>query len=144
METVSIRHNVEMGHRLSLQPNSKCFCVHGHTWWIEIEVGGPPDPYSGMILSFTEIKSKLRPWLDANFDHHTLLNTDDPLWKSVDVTDMDCWGFVPFPIDSTDPTVENFARLIYHKCQILWPEKFWRFRVTVQEGPTNKATYGDW
>jgi 6-pyruvoyl-tetrahydropterin synthase len=145
-----------MGHRLSQQPDSKCFHLHGHSWWIELEIEGEVDD-KGMVINFADVKKPWRDHLDSNFDHHLCLNIDDPFFKAMylaadnggsqDVIDPQTyekvlteWGLTAVPFD---PTVENMARLWGQ-----WAEMNFRhlvtnptFSIVVQEAATNKATW---
>jgi 6-pyruvoyltetrahydropterin/6-carboxytetrahydropterin synthase len=99
-QTIIVKHNVEMGHRLANQPDSKCYQLHGHSWWIEVAIAGPLDD-TGMILDFAKAKKIVRSYLDEKFDHHFVVNKTDELAKT------SFPGIVSVPFD---PTVENMAR----------------------------------
>lgn len=109
-QTIKVKHNVEMGHRLSLQPDSKCFQLHGHSWWAHLSITGQPDD-KGMVLEFGRVKKEFRSYLDGLFDHHLVLNVNDPLVNLVNnelgQVYLRDWGIVTV---NFDPTVENMAR----------------------------------
>lgn len=130
MQSIKVKHNVEMGHRLSLQ-DSKCNQLHGHSWWVELEIFGEPDAY-GMIEDFHRVKKVFREFLDNSFDHLTLVNMDDPLM------DLGLPGVVPFP---KDPTVENFAEYIGQWAVSQFRINGRTIKVTVWEASTNAATW---
>lgn len=141
--SIQVKHNVEMGHRLSLQPDSKCYHLHGHSWWITLTMQGPVRN-DGMIIDFGIVKQAFRGFLDKNFDHHFLLNSDDILVTLLDSTMakqfpniFEQWGIVTMP-DHKDPTVENFADLILQWCRYEWPEMD-AITVHVQESSVNAA-----
>lgn len=129
LQSIIVKHNVEMGHRLYHQPDSKCFQLHGHSWWVEVEITGPLDD-EGMILDFAVVKKMVRTYLDSNYDHHFVVNRWDPLMK------FQLPGVVPVEVD---PTVENMARI--------WGEHFtacfpgMQVGVRLWEASTNAATW---
>jgi 6-pyruvoyl-tetrahydropterin synthase len=161
-QSIIVTHNVEMGHRLSQQPDSKCYHLHGHSWWIELELFAPLDD-KGMVggLNFGDVKKTWREYLDIHFDHHMCLNEDDPLVQMLygephsDVSTFKLWGITTIPYDPTvenmaslwgittlpyDPTVENMASLWGRQA-----EEFFRgvskVSIKVKEAATNAATW---
>jgi len=66
-----------MAHRLSLLPG-KCEQIHGHSWWVELEIIGPVNG-EGIIFEFGAVKRVFRSYLDFEYDHHLLLNDSDPI-----------------------------------------------------------------
>jgi len=117
-----IRHNAEIAHRLSLT-NGKCQQIHGHGLQIELTLlnlsqdltTGMAKDATGALLDFSDLKKKFRKYIDEGFDHHLLLNVDDP------------WARQLYPIEPTvaeseadylpglvqvpgDPTIENLAK----------------------------------
>ena len=101
---VTVRHNFETAHRLFEQgPNTKCWNLHGHSWWVEVDVEAPAVDERGMVVEFGAFKKALRDYIDGLLDHGTMLNAADPF---VDVLqDAGCKVFL-FP---ADPTVEAVA-----------------------------------
>lgn len=147
MPSITVRHNVEMGHRLSKQPDSKCFHLHGHSWWVELTIYGPLDVSSGMILEFGSVKARWRTWLDEYFDHHLLLAQDDPLVQSLKLwhgntaeAQMREWGITKMPT-AGDPTVENVAAMFHQMAAEMFGSRF-KYHIELWEASTNKAEYG--
>jgi 6-pyruvoyl tetrahydropterin synthase/QueD family protein len=131
MQSIIVKHNVEMAHRLYMQPNSKCYNLHGHSWWVEAEIFGEPDN-NGMIIDFAIVKKEFRVYLDSNFDHHCCLNDLDPLAfgnTAPGVVTVEC-----------DPTVENMARIWGEWLQQSFGDKY-SYKVKVWEASTNAATW---
>lgn len=140
-----------MGHRLSQQPESKCFHLHGHSWWVELEIIGEVSE-DGMVggLNFTVVKTAWRNYLDGAYDHHMLLNIDDPLIDLI-IDQFDhgfegskqaaqfcaAWGIQTNPFD---PTVENVAKLWGSEAIQLFGSVL-KYRIKVQEASTNAATW---
>jgi len=63
---------IEAAHRLpNLPPTHKCARLHGHSFNIEIAVGGPMDPDKGWIMDYGDIKRAFEP-LHGQLDHNYL------------------------------------------------------------------------
>jgi 6-pyruvoyl-tetrahydropterin synthase len=150
--TIKLRHNVEMGHRLSEQPNSKCFHLHGHSWNVELSISGVVDAH-GMVIDFGRVKKEMRTYLDTLFDHHLCLNVKDPLVTILaDAIDDECpplsgdrtpgelikeWGIT---IVQCDPTVENMARIWGEHMRNIFGQNY-GYVVEVSETKTNSAVW---
>lgn len=62
----------ESAHRLPFVPaGHKCGRLHGHSFKIRISVCGEPDPATGWIMDFGDIKSAFAP-IYAQLDHNYL------------------------------------------------------------------------
>lgn len=127
-QTIKIRHNVEMAHRLSQTPG-KCSNIHGHSWNVILSLTGPIDE-KGIVIEFGDAKRKFRSYLDTEFDHRLLLNSIDEHRAMQDVG---------VKLMNGDPTTENFARLIWEWATGVFPNLV--VFVEVWETATNCATY---
>lgn len=62
----------EAAHRLPHVPEGhKCGRLHGHSFHVEIRVSGEPDPATGWVMDFADIKAAFAP-LYEQLDHHYL------------------------------------------------------------------------
>lgn len=62
----------EAAHRLPHVPEGhKCARLHGHSYRIEVRVGGEVGEQSGWVVDFAEISAAFKP-LHAVLDHHYL------------------------------------------------------------------------
>ena len=62
----------ESAHRLPfVPPDHKCHRLHGHSFRVEVHVGGEVDPSTGWILDFADIKAAFKP-LHDRLDHNYL------------------------------------------------------------------------
>lgn len=62
----------EAAHRLPAVPaGHKCGRLHGHSFRVRVVVEGTPDPVSGWLIDFAEIKARFAP-LYAQLDHNYL------------------------------------------------------------------------
>lgn len=110
---ITVKHNVEMAHRLYLTPG-KCEAIHGHSWNIELGLSGPVDSRGILCgLDFGFVKKEFRGMLDTEFDHRVLLNEDDP-WAGAAIMLPDRSEQLIPGIQTLhgDPTTENFAGII--------------------------------
>jgi 6-pyruvoyltetrahydropterin/6-carboxytetrahydropterin synthase len=106
----------EAAHRLPFVPaGHKCARLHGHSFRVEIHVGGEVDASTGWIMDFGDIKSAFKP-LHAELDHH-YLNEIQGL---------------------ENPTSENLARWIWERLE---PTLAGLARVVVRETCTSGCVY---
>jgi 6-pyruvoyl tetrahydropterin synthase/QueD family protein len=112
MPVLKVRHNIEVAHRL-YRTRGKCEAIHGHSMWVELELHGTVAPETGMVsgLDFGVVKQNFRKYLDNSYDHHLLLNDEDPFAGNLNIQDEEGWvrlpGLVVMP--GKDPTTENIA-----------------------------------
>lgn len=143
IQTISVKHNFEMAHRLWETPG-KCQRIHGHSFQAELEMGGEVTP-RGLLcgLDFGEVKAGFRNHLDSEYDHAIMLNAQDEWAGKLHIQDTEGWVQLPgLHVMSVDPTTENLAARIG-----LWAQgRFQRygvtsFHVTIWETNVNRA---DW
>lgn len=96
------------GHRL-LNYEGKCKFLHGHNALAEIEIEAETLDPRGMVADFSEIKSRMKGWIDEHLDHKMLLHKDDPL-----IPHLKQLG-EPYVAMSENPTTENIAKLLFQK-----------------------------
>ncbi|OGX17728.1 MAG: 6-carboxytetrahydropterin synthase QueD [Omnitrophica WOR_2 bacterium RBG_13_44_8b] len=116
MYSIKVESNFSSAHNLRAY-KGKCESLHGHNWKIEAVVAGRRVDKTGMVLDFTDLKSKLNHILEG-LDHKYL--NEVPYFKKV------------------NPTSENIAKYIYDKlkAQITGLKS-----LTVWENNTSSATY---
>jgi 6-pyruvoyltetrahydropterin/6-carboxytetrahydropterin synthase len=106
----------EAAHRLPfVPPDHKCARLHGHSYRVEIRVGGTVDPRTGWIMDFADIKTAFKPLLDR-LDHYYLN----------DIEGLE------------NPTSETLARWIWDHLRPALPALV---EVTVRETCTSGAVY---
>lgn len=70
------RFTVEAAHRLPNVPDGhKCARLHGHSFVIELQVSGEPDPQLGWVMDFADLKAAFKP-IYEQLDHHYLNEVD--------------------------------------------------------------------
>ena len=64
--------SIEAAHRLPNVPDGhQCARLHGHSFRVELVVSGEPDPHTGWIQDFADLKAAFQP-LYLQLDHHYL------------------------------------------------------------------------
>jgi 6-pyruvoyl-tetrahydropterin synthase len=110
--------------------------------WVVAEFEGEVNEHGILLgLEFGRLKSEFRNHLDTSYDHHLLLNKNDPIASyPVEVRRPDPHpGAVFF---DGDPTTENIARWIGEWCVLhLVPTECTRIKVEVWETQVNGAIW---
>lgn len=90
----------EAAHRLPRVPEGhKCGRLHGHSFRVDVHVAGAPDPKTGWIMDYADIKTAFAPLYEM-LDHHYLN----------DIEGLD------------NPTSEQLARWIWRRLKPALPE----------------------
>jgi 6-pyruvoyltetrahydropterin/6-carboxytetrahydropterin synthase len=131
MYSVTKRIDFCYGHRL-LDYDGVCRHPHGHNAVAEIEVRTETLDTRNMVVDFTDIKQRVKSWIDRELDHRMILRRDDPL-----VDALQKLGEPVYLLES-NPTVERIARLLF---DISREQGLPVSRVTVWETPSSWATY---
>lgn len=106
----------EAAHRLPKLPEDhKCRRLHGHSFRVEIHVGGPVVQPEGWIIDFADIKAAFKPFYNQ-LDHYYLN----------EVEGLD------------NPTSENLARWIWERVKPRLPGMT---KVVVRETCTSGCVY---
>lgn len=141
---VSVRHNFETAHRLPhLGKDSKCFNLHGHSWWTEITVVTESVDARGMVVEFGEFKHEVRDFIDHYFDHGTILGREDPLLPILRSEGCKVYQFDEWP------TVEAVAWELFHAAErilvnVPHAAGAYVLRTLVRETAVNSAMAGEW
>lgn len=110
--TATRYHDICAGHRV-VGHEGKCQFLHGHNYRVHFTVQAQSLDNLGRVLDFSCIKSTLCEWLENNWDHKTLLWSQDPLLALDATTSMAKTIFenslvvVPF-----NPTAENMGQYL--------------------------------
>lgn len=119
------------GHRL-LNYDGKCKQLHGHNGRAVIVLEQEHLDHRGMLVDFSDIKRKLRTWIDDELDHRMILHRDDPVIPYLRELNE------PIVLIDENPTAENIAKLIYDKAaSFAFPVS----EVSLWETPNSFATY---
>src|SRR5690606_17709948 len=108
--------HIEAAHRLPNVPaDHKCSRLHGHSFRIEIHIGGDVDPHFGWVMDFADLKHAFEP-LYRMLDHNYLN----------DIEGLE------------NPTSENLAAWIWQR---LKPDLPQLARIVVAETCTSACVY---
>ena len=78
MYSVTKRVEFCYGHRL-LDYDGTCRHPHGHNAVVEIEVAAATLDAQNMVIDFSDLKARVKGWIDRELDHRMILRHDDPL-----------------------------------------------------------------
>lgn len=95
----------DMGHRV-LNHEGKCARLHGHRYSAHVTATAEVLDDVGRVVDFGVIKTALGNWVDATWDHKTMLFSADK--QLIDALPSDHVVVVHY-----NPTAENIARLLY-------------------------------
>lgn len=144
----------EAGHRL-LNYDGLCRFYHGHSYRAQIVIGSKyilDD--MGFVVDFSEIKEKVKTWIDKNWDHAFLLNSNDK--KAIRAMKND----KIYLFNKVNPTAENIVQELYFRAvkpnfsrveeKLIKSSKYgfetvrtiFPYSVTVWETEDSCATYG--
>ncbi len=76
MHSIRIEISFDSGHRLLDYPG-KCAFPHGHTYRAEIFLQAQSLDPLGLVYDFTELKDRVKAWIDNHWDHAFLVNSQD-------------------------------------------------------------------
>ena len=111
MYLVRIETTFDSGHRL-LDYNGKCAFPHGHTYRAEVFSQSGTLDSQGLVFDFTELKHRVKAWIDDNWDHSFLVNSRD-----IELID----GLTPaakgriYQFSEENPSCEVLSRELYNK-----------------------------
>lgn len=141
MITVTKIFSFDLAHALDNYPG-KCRHIHGHTYALHVTVSGdlkdiPGDPYDGMIIDFTILKSWVNSEVISIFDHALAIREnsyyDQPL----------VYNGKDHRVIRTQyqPTCENLLLDIHNRLRRTIPAGISLHRLRLYETPTS---YAEW
>lgn len=119
MYELTVKSHFDAAHALRGYPG-ECRNLHGHTWDVEVTVGGTELDAIGIVYDFKALKDDLNGVL-SDYDHAFI--NDVP------------------PFDELTPTAENLARVIYERLSDTVDPRVQVVEVAVWESPIAKLTY---
>ena len=111
MYLVRIETTFDSGHRL-LDYDSKCAFPHGHTYRAEVFLESDTLDAQGLVFDFTELKHRVKSWIDDNWDHSFLLNSRDT--ELINGLATASKGRI-YQFDEENPSCEVLSRVLYTK-----------------------------
>ena len=111
MYQIRIEFTFDSGHRL-LDYNGKCAYPHGHTYRAEVFLTSASLNELGLVHDFTDLKDKIKGWVDENWDHAFLVNSqDDELIKGMGSASL----VRLYEFQDENPSCEVMSRVLYEK-----------------------------
>jgi 6-pyruvoyltetrahydropterin/6-carboxytetrahydropterin synthase len=105
--TCTRRIEFDAAHRV-MGHEGKCKHLHGHRYALEATFAANALDTLGRVVDFSVIKEKLGSWIDANWDHTTILcDKDQKLGSAIDSITGQKIFYLP-----SNPTAENMASYI--------------------------------
>ena len=145
MATIRKIFRFEAAHRLIDSYTKRCQGFHGHSYKVELFLGGEINPIDGMVIDFTKVKDEVGGLFDK-FDHALLVWDKDPLCLNFGRAMLEQLNVrnivLPFNL-----TAENMAKYFYIQ-MLTWRElknnkKLVVKKVIVHETETGFAEYGE-
>lgn len=107
MPSLTKTFRFEASHVLPNHPG-KCSNLHGHSWVLTVEVSGPVEDFTGMVMDYTDITIEVSPII-ADLDHaHLGAWQTDKVHISYGETKAVQWLEIP----DFNPTSENLLLAI--------------------------------
>ena len=95
------------GHRL-LRHGGKCENFHGHNYVADFIVEGTHQDEVGRVLDFSELKKRVKGWLDEHWDHAFLISHEDEnARQALEMVEPSRFFVLPY-----NPTAENMAKYL--------------------------------
>jgi 6-pyruvoyltetrahydropterin/6-carboxytetrahydropterin synthase len=111
MYQIRIEFTFDSGHRL-LDYNGKCAYPHGHTYRVEVFIESQSLNDLGLVYDFTDLKDKIKTWVDENWDHAFLVNSQD----SELIAGLGGASLVRlYEFQDENPSCEVMSRVLYEK-----------------------------
>jgi 6-pyruvoyltetrahydropterin/6-carboxytetrahydropterin synthase len=107
MITCTRRIEFDAAHRV-MEHESKCKHLHGHRYAVEATFAAVNLDTLGRVIDFGAIREQLGGWIDANWDHATILHQKD---KALGDAIAAKTGQMIFYLPS-NPTAENMAQYL--------------------------------
>jgi 6-pyruvoyltetrahydropterin/6-carboxytetrahydropterin synthase len=95
------------GHRL-MGHGGKCEHFHGHNYVADFFVQGDTQDAVGRILDFSDLKKRVKGWIDEHWDHSFLVCEEDHnARQALEMVQPSRMFLLPY-----NPTAENMARYL--------------------------------
>jgi 6-pyruvoyltetrahydropterin/6-carboxytetrahydropterin synthase len=110
MRSVTKIFKFDAAHRL-LNYEGKCANLHGHTYVVEVEMATQELDHNDILVDFGAISKLVGEWLDNNWDHAVLLNSEDPLCGRLDGVSIA--PLKRYLFNKSNPTAEIMAEELF-------------------------------
>lgn len=151
--TITRKLEWDSGHRV-LGHEGHCKHLHGHHYSAKVTVVADKLDSLGRVIDFGVVKNILKNWLDTNWDHNILLNSDDPLYHiwleegekySARLVEDIFAGKKPYGMGmAINPTAEMIAHTLYNVAtELLTPYDIRIVKVRIYETTNCYADYSE-
>jgi 6-pyruvoyltetrahydropterin/6-carboxytetrahydropterin synthase len=129
--TCTRRLEFDAAHRV-MQHESKCKNLHGHRYAVELTLTVAELDPLGRVVDFGVMKERLGAWIDAHWDHQTILwEKDKKLGEAIAAQTGQGVYYLPY-----NPTAENLALYLRDEiCPQLFPAPLEFVKIRLQETP---------
>ncbi|MFG0255581.1 MAG: 6-pyruvoyl tetrahydropterin synthase family protein [Rhodopirellula sp. JB053] len=98
------------GHRL-IRHGGKCEHFHGHNYVADFFVEGMEQDDVGRVIDFSDLKKRVKGWLDEHWDHAFLISHEDEnARQALEMVQPSRYFVLPY-----NPTAENMAKFLLEK-----------------------------
>ncbi len=137
MYSICKEFSFDAAHRLyNLSYDSKCKNVHGHKYYMNVEMFAQNLNDDSMVIDFTHFKT-FSDWIDNFVDHSMLIASGDNELLEMSVKLNTRYIVIPYPLTSS----ENLAKFFFEEIKLLYGNLCEEIKITVHETPKNYASY---
>lgn len=135
--SISKTFKFECSHRLTLDYDSPCKSLHGHSYTVKVTASSRQLNKNGMVLDFSELK-RFQKYIDDNLDHATLISDQDERLIEF-VKDQDQKHFIMH----SNTTSENISKLLCDEFINMFKNKIdlCSVNVSVKETQNNEVSF---
>lgn len=113
MITIERKYHFYAAHRNELL-NDKCRNIHGHTYYVTVELGYPSTGAAGVTMLFSEIDKVVEP-IVKQFDHGFIIHSKDPLYPVLTKYIGEQKDPLKLLVLPCPTSVENLARVLWEQ-----------------------------
>lgn len=128
--------------------SQKCALIHGYSRYVELTFKALTLTNEGWVYDFGDC-AMFKSWLDVNWDHKTLIGSDDPaLQQIIQMHDQNLISIVVIPSDNGwNPGIEGSCKWLYDSFNKMLKdsgnERVVVSKVKIWEHENNYAEYGE-
>lgn len=140
MPTITRRFEFDAAHRV-WGHEGKCQHLHGHRYLADVTVSSPELDSLGRVVDFSVLKEKIGKWIDENWDHNAIFNSNDPLAALPWGSRSRLGSRAPYILFDQNPTAEVLAEFLFGKADVLLDEPLKVVSVRIYETPNCSAEH---
>lgn len=100
MTSISKQYSFDSAHQLNLPTCSveenqemfgKCNRLHGHTYTLTVEITGPINLTTGMVLNYFDLDAIVKPYVDEILDHRFLNDVFPKMLTTAENMTQEIW-----------------------------------------------------